>query len=113
MPRTSRRGVAQLLCAAAISTCALMAHASLAVADPYTPVQTQENAEFAVANGYITKQMDRTPDLSPVFDGITWDPPRFTAEGGSGMIHDANPALGGQFAARWAGDYWDVEYQFC
>ena len=29
------------------------------------------------------------------------------------MIHDANPALGGQFAAKWAGDYWDVEYQFC
>ncbi len=29
------------------------------------------------------------------------------------MIHDANPALGSQFAAEWAGDYWDVEYQFC
>jgi hypothetical protein len=113
MRKTSHRGVAQLLCVAAISACALVAHASVAVADPYTPVQNQDNAEFAIADGYIAKQMDCTPDLSPVFGTITWDPPGFTAEGGSGMIHDADPALGGQFAARWAGDYWDVEYQFC
>jgi hypothetical protein len=29
------------------------------------------------------------------------------------MIHDANDALGGQFAATWNGQSWDVEYQFC
>ena len=56
--------------------------------------------------------MDRTLDLSPVFSSITWNPPGFTSDGGSGMIHDQNPALGEAFEARWAGNYWDVEYQF-
>lgn len=103
-----RYGVASLMSAAA-----MIAYAPVAPADPYTPVQTQDNAEFAIADGYIIKQINCTPDLSPVFESITWDAPGWTPEGGSGMIHDANPALGGQFAARWAGDYWDVEYQFC
>jgi hypothetical protein len=57
--------------------------------------------------------MDCTLDLSPVFSSITWNPPGFTPDGGSGMIHDQNPALGEAFEARWAGNYWDVEYQFC
>ena len=92
---------------------ALTALAPTAGADPYTPVQTQDNAEFAIVDGYIVKQMDCTRPPSGLFESITWDPPGFTPEGGTGMIHDANPALGGQFAARWAGDYWDVEYQFC
>jgi hypothetical protein len=98
---------------AALTVCALVAQCPAAYADPYTPVQTQDNAEFAIADGYIVKQMGCTPDSPPVFESVTWDPPGFTSEGGTGMIHDANPALGGQFAARWAGDYWDVEYQFC
>jgi hypothetical protein len=105
--------VVAVLSVAAVSVCALTVSAPAASANPYDPVQTQDNAEFAIADGYIVKQMDCTPDLSPVFDSITWDPPGFTPQGGSGMIHDANPALGGPFAARWAGNYWDVEYQFC
>jgi hypothetical protein len=105
--------VAAVLSVVTVSLCALIAQAPAAGANPYTPVQTQDNAEFAIADGYIVKQMDCTPDLSPVFDSITWNPPGFTPEGGSGMISDANPALGGPFAARWAGNYWDVEYQFC
>jgi len=105
--------VVAVLSAAVVSVGALIAQAPTTGANPYIPEQTQDNAEFAIADGYIVKQLDCTPDLSPVFDSITWDPPGFTPEGGSGIIHDANPALGGQFAAKWAGDYWDVEYQFC
>lgn len=104
---------AAAMLAAAVTVLALIANAPAASADPYTPVQTQDSAEFAIADGYIVKQMACTPDSPPVFESVTWDPPGFTPDGGTGMIHDANPALGGQFAARWAGDYWDVEYQFC
>lgn len=107
-----RRTVA-MLSAAAVTVGAMIAFAPAAGADPYTPIQTQDNAEFAIADGYIVKQMVCTPDLSPVFESITWDPPGFTPEGGTGMIHDADPALGGQFAATWAVDHWTVEYQFC
>lgn len=85
----------------------------IASADPYTPVQTQDNAEFAIADGYIAKQIACTPDLSPVFESITWNPPGFTPAGGSGMINDADPALGGPFVATWAGSSWDIEYQYC
>lgn len=53
------------------------------------------------------------PGLSPVFESITWNPPGFTPAGGEGMIYDAAPALGGPFVARWAGSYWDIEYQYC
>ena len=103
----------RILSMVALGACAFVAYAPVAAADPYTPVQTQDNAEFAIADGYIVKQMDCTPDLSPVFSSITWNPPGFTPDGGSGMIHDQNPSLGGAFEARWAGNYWDVEYQFC
>jgi hypothetical protein len=102
-----------VLSAVAVTVGALVTHAPVAGADPYTPVQTQDNAEFAIMDGYIAMQTVCTPDLSPVFQSITWDSPGFTAEGGTGMIHDANPALGGQFAATWAVDNWAVEYQFC
>lgn len=108
-----RRGLVAVLSIATVSACGFVGSEPDVAAGPYTPVQTQDNAEFAIADGYIVKQMNCTPELSPVFEFLTWDPPGFTPEGGSGMIHDANPALGGQFAARWAGDYWDVEYQFC
>ncbi len=102
-----------VLYAVAVTVGALVAHSPGAGADPYTPVQTQDNAEFAIADGYIAMQSVCTPDLSPAFESVTWDPPGFTPEGGTGMIHDANPALGGQFAATWAVDNWAVEYQFC
>ena len=49
----------------------------------------------------------------PPINQVDWGVDGFSPEGGSGMISDANPALGGPFAARWAGNYWDVEYQFC
>jgi hypothetical protein len=102
-----------VLSAIAVTVGALVAHAPAAGADPYTPVQTQNNAELAIVDGYIVKQMVCTPELSPAFESITWDPPGFTPEGGTGVIHDANPGLGGPFAATWAVDHWAVEYQFC
>jgi hypothetical protein len=94
--------VVAVLSAAAVSVGALVTHSPSVRADPYTPVQTQDNAEFAIADGYIVKQMNCTPELSPVFESITWDPPGFSPGGGTGMIHDADPALGGQFAAKWS-----------
>ncbi|MBY0288791.1 MAG: hypothetical protein K2X52_16840 [Mycobacteriaceae bacterium] len=103
-------GAVAVLSAAAV---ALTAYAPAAGADPYTPAQTQDSAEFAIADGYIAMQAVCTPDVSPVFESVTWDAPRFTPEGGTGMIHDANPDLGGHFAATWSGENWAVEYQFC
>ncbi|MFI5508341.1 hypothetical protein ACIA48_12790 [Mycobacterium sp. NPDC051804] len=98
--------------AAAVSVGALV-HAPAAGADPYAPVQTQESAEFAIADGYLAMQTVCTPDRTPVFESVTWDDPGFTPEGGAGMIHDADPALGGHFKATWAVENWSVEYQFC
>ena len=51
--------------AAAVSVCALIAHAPAAGADPYTPIQTQDSAEFAIADGYIVKQMRLHPRIAP------------------------------------------------
>lgn len=104
---------AVVLSAAAVSVGALVVHAPAAGADPYTPVQTQESAEFAIADGYLAMQTVCTPDRTPVFESVTWDDPGFTPDGGTGMIHDADHALGGQFKATWAVDNWSVEYQFC
>ena len=111
MTRPNRRSVSRLMPLAVIGACVFSA--PLASADPYTPVQTQDNAEFAIADGYIAKQINCTPDMPPTFESITWNPPGFTPAGGSGMIHDADPALGGPFVATWAGNYWDIEYQYC
>jgi hypothetical protein len=105
-----RRGAMAVLPAAAA---ALTAYAPAAGADPHTPERTQDSAEVAIADGYIAVQTVCTPDLSPVFQSVTWDTPGFTPEGGTGMIHDANPDLGGHFAATWSGENWTVEYQFC
>ena len=110
MPKLFHRRFAAAVSAAAV---ALAACPPAAGADPYIPVQTQPSAEFAIADGYIAVQTVCTPELSPAFESVTWDPPGFTPEGGTGMIHDANPSLGGHFAATWSGDNWAVEYQFC
>lgn len=102
-----------LYCGAAAVLAAFVVHVPAAGADPYIAAPTQESAEFAIADGYIAMQTVCTPELTPVFQSVTWDEPGFTPEGGTGMIHDADPALGGQFKATWAVDNWSVEYQFC
>ena len=83
------------------------------LADPSIPAQTQDSAEWAIADGYVAKQVECTPEMPPTFESIAWDAPGFTPEGGMGMITDANPQLGGRFVATWASDYWAVEYMYC
>lgn len=40
--------------------------------------------------------------------------PGFTpGVGGSGLIHDANPALGGQYRADYVNGRWRIEYLYC
>nr|WP_090344630.1 hypothetical protein [Mycolicibacterium malmesburyense]CRL76309.1 hypothetical protein CPGR_03926 [Mycolicibacterium malmesburyense] len=76
----------------------------------------QASAEWAIFDGYLPKQIGCTPDKPGDPVSISWDPPGFTpGVGGTGMIHDANPALGGQFSAHWnpSPGFWDVEYEFC
>ena len=90
-----------------------MALVPVAAADPQLPSRTQDSAESTIADGYAAKQVVCTPDVAPAFESVTWNPPGFTTEGGSGMIHDANPSLGGPFTATWDGDSWNVEYQYC
>ncbi|WP_293237465.1 hypothetical protein [Mycolicibacterium sp.] len=90
--------------------------AASAHAAPPLPTPDQDSAEWTVTDGYLVKQSECTPDTPGDPQSITWDAPGFIpAIGGSGMIHDGNPQLGGQFAAHWVPlpGYWDVEYQFC
>lgn len=111
----AKRRFAEMLSIAAVSGFALTAYAPLAVADkdPYLPSQTQDSAERTIADGYIAKQINCTPDLPPELQSINWDPPGFTPNGGTGLITDVNPQLGGQFSATWEGDQWSVEYMYC
>ena len=52
--------------------------------------------------------------MPPVFQSIDWYPPGFVyGAGGTGMIHDENSALGGQFSATWTGSEWSVDYMYC
>jgi hypothetical protein len=97
---------------AAVGAC-LVANVPVAAANPYIPADTQDSAEFTIANGYIAKQIGCTPNTPASFDYVEWYPPGFTPGGGSGMIHDANPSLGGEFSAHWNGAYWDVDYLYC
>jgi hypothetical protein len=110
---------------ALISAGAMIAMASLAHADA-----DQASAEQAVEDGYIKYQKGCTPTEPPRFQSISWDffyPPGTDPSGhvgGSGRIHDADPALGGPFVAvldtgalpptgavKVGG--WDVVFEFC
>lgn len=74
----------------------------------------QATAERAVIDGYIKKQVGCTPTMPPNPVAITWDPPGFTpGAGGSGLIHDADPALGGQYRADYVDGRWHIEYLYC
>ena len=71
---------------------------------------------WTVTDGYFVTQSACTPDTPGNPEFITWDAPGFLGWiGGTGMIHDSNRQLGGQFSAHWVPlpGYWDVEYQFC
>lgn len=74
----------------------------------------QATAERAIIDGYIKKQVGCTPTMAPHPVAVAWDPPGFTpGVGGSGLIHDANPALGGQYRADYVDGRWHVEYLYC
>lgn len=74
----------------------------------------QAAAERVIIDGYIKKQVGCTPTMPPHPVSIAWDPPGFTpGVGGSGLIHDANPALGGQYRADYVNGRWRIEYLYC
>ena len=74
----------------------------------------QRCAEQKIVDGYKAKQINCTPDLPPNPASITWDPPGFAPYvGGTGMIHDANPQLGGQYRADYVNGRWHIEYMYC
>ncbi|WP_231985369.1 integrase [Mycobacterium sp. E796] len=83
-------------------------------ADPAPDAGDQATAEQKIRDGYIQKQMNCTPSLPPNPQSITWDPPGFAPNvGGSGVIRDANPQLGGQYRADYVNGRWHIEYPYC
>jgi hypothetical protein len=92
--------------------------AALAVATrpaaPAPDLGDQTTAEQRIVDGYVAKQRGCTPDLTPNPQGVTWDPPGFTPNvGGTGMVRDADPRLGGQFRADWVNGRWNIVYPYC
>lgn len=88
--------------------------AELCASAPGTDGTDQATAERAIIDGYVKKQVGCTPTMPPNPVSVSWDPPGFTpGVGGSGLIHDANPALGGQFRADYLDGRWHVEYLYC
>jgi len=82
--------------------------------DPAPDSGDQATAEQRIIDGYIAKQKGCTPDLPPNPQRITWDPPGFTPNiGGTGIVNDADPRLGGQFRADWVNGRWHIEYLYC
>jgi hypothetical protein len=102
--------------AAGVGALLIVGGAATASAAPPLPTPERDSAEWTVTDGYFVKQSGCTPDTPGDPEFITWDAPGFLPSiGGTGMIHDSNPQLGGQFSAHWVPSpgYWDVEYQFC
>jgi hypothetical protein len=82
--------------------------------DPPPDGGDQATAEQKVIDGYVNKQINCTPDLPPNPQSVTWDPPGFAPYvGGTGVIHDANPQLGGQYRADYVNGRWHIEYPYC
>jgi hypothetical protein len=82
--------------------------------DPAPDGGDQATAEQKIKDGYIQKQINCTPNLPPNPQSITWDPPGFAPNvGGSGVIRDANPQLGGQYRADYVNGRWHIEYLYC
>jgi hypothetical protein len=82
--------------------------------DPAPDGGDQATAEQKIIDGYKQKQINCTPDLPPNPQSITWDPPGFAPNvGGTGVIHDANPQLGGQYRADYVNGRWHIEYMYC
>ena len=82
--------------------------------DPPPDGGDQATAEQKIIDGYVNKQRNCTTDLPPNPTSVTWDPPGFAPYvGGSGVVHDANPQLGGQYRADYVNGRWHIEYPYC
>jgi hypothetical protein len=82
--------------------------------DPPPDGGDQATAEQKIMDGYKQKQINCTPNLPPNPQSLTWDPPGFAPYvGGTGVIHDANPQLGGQYRADYVNGRWHIEYPYC
>jgi hypothetical protein len=82
--------------------------------DPPPDAGDQATAEQKIIDGYKQKQINCTPSLPPNPQSLTWDPPGFAPYvGGTGVIHDANPQLGGQYRADYVNGRWHIEYPYC
>lgn len=81
----------------------------------------QASAEMAIMEGYVKRLAECTATRDAVgrVMAIKWDPPGFKEnQGGSGIIDDANPALGGRFTATFErgtfeGGRWTIDYPWC
>ena len=86
----------------------------LCPADPPPDPGDQATAEQKIIDGYKLKQINCTPNLPPNPQSLTWDPPGFAPYvGGTGVIHDANPQLGGVYRADYVNGRWHIEYPYC
>ena len=87
---------------------------ALCPTDPAPDGGDQATAEQQIIDGYVKKQINCTPNLPPNPQSVTWDPPGFAPYvGGTGVIHDANPQLGGQYRADYVNGRWHIEYPYC
>jgi hypothetical protein len=87
---------------------------ALCPTDPAPDGGDQATAEQKIIDGYVKKQINCTPNLPPNPQSVTWDPPGFAPYvGGTGVIHDANPQLGGQYRADYVNGRWHIEYPYC
>jgi hypothetical protein len=108
---TSRAPVYMVLVDARHSICG---GDSLCPEDPAPDGGDQATAEQKVIDGYKQKQINCTPNLPPNPQSVTWDPPGFAPYvGGTGVVHDANPQLGGQYRADYVNGRWHIEYLYC
>jgi hypothetical protein len=87
---------------------------ALCPTDPAPDGGDQATAEQRIIDGYVKKQINCTPNLPPNPQSVTWDPPGFAPYvGGTGVVHDANPQLGGQYRADYVNGRWHIEYPYC
>ena len=104
----------RLQLATGVAAALIIGATGTAHAAPPPPTPDQASAEWTVTDGYFVKQIGCTPESPGDTLSITWDPPGFAPNvGGSGVIHDANPQLGGQYRADYVNGRWHIEYLYC
>ncbi len=87
---------------------------ALCAADPAPDAGDQATAEQKIIDGYVQNQTNCSPLLPPNPQSVTWDPPGFAPYvGGTGVVRDANPALGARYRADYVDGRWHIEYPHC